>query len=863
MVTAWSSAVTSLTDAHRDELRASALSDDAISLLRWFTDHHGALVLPYLRPDGTTETCRNGRPFTRSKPAWNAAQLAADPKPPKYLSPKGNGCRPYHSHQAIAAGGYPDRLANIHVPLRITEGEKKTEAATLHDPGRITVGIGGISSWQDTYDGGDSRPLVELEEIPMLGRRVIISPDSDVLKDQVYAGTKGLAEYLKGRGAAVRIERWPNDLNGDRLGLDDLIHRYGASYFLAIAAIAHPAFFTKGKGEKAVEVFNLPEEPSTAHGRGVYFVGMVGRQWRQSSNGERFWHQWTGTHWSEHNGHDRVESLIERFLDAQGWKRREFGVIRDLRCSLRRSVDGPPPPPAAGLVPFSYGALGLTDRALVPHDPNHGNRWCLPFPWQQEAAAPRIEAFLLDRLGDPSAVAVWRAFAQSLLTGSRPKAFVEITGPSDGGKSVVARLLEALVGGNNVVSGNLARLEDGSQRFETARFRGARLAVFPESGRFNGSLETLKAMTGGDPITAEIKGSSAPATFIFGGGVLIVGNSPMQPADNSGAVITRRRSLRVDRPVPAQQQRLMLEPDGAGGWRGELAAELPGLAAWVLAMDPTEARAALSRESGSVARREAELLTLLDTDTLAEWADQFLVWDPDAVARVGGVKSPAESFLLPHYRRHVEEAGGRPLGEKFFKVKLIGLLRDTLRLPLPAGSPRDGSYRDRTLGSLLPYVRLRGSADEQLPGVVTFGSMHSDGRGWKSTEGEMGKTQSSDGREGRDRGNQLTGLGDEVGGVVDSCKRASSALLSLPSHQSPDRDLGVSLPSRLPCLPSRDGLILTRLPSWAAHAVAIRDAEPSLLGCQVANVLMARHGIDVTGQRVNSVLKDWDTGKRP
>ena len=854
-----------LSAAHRSELQSSALTDAAIARLRWHTDQHGALVIPYLQPDGSPETVRNGKPFERRKPAWTAEQLATDP--PRYLSPKDQGCRLYHSHQAIAAGTYSDRLANIHLPLRITEGEKKTEAATLHDPARVTVGIGGISSWQDHYDGGESRPLIELDEIPMDGRTVIISPDSDVLKPQVHAGTRGLAELLKGRGARVLIERWPNDLNGERLGLDDLIHRYGAAYFLHVAAIAHPAFVIKGKN--ADEVFDLPEEPKTAHDRAVYFVGMVGRHWRQSSSGERFWHQWSGTHWGEHSGHDRVESLLERFLDAQGWKHREFSVIRDLRGSLRRSVGDLSPSPAAGLVPFQNGALRLTDRVLMPHDPNHGNRWSLPFPWQPEATAPRIEAFLLDRLGDSSAVAVWRAFAQSLLTGSRPKSFVEITGPSDGGKSVVARLLEALVGSVNTVSGDLARLESSANRFETYRFRDARLAVFPESARYGGSLETLKAMTGGDPITAEIKGSSAPATFTFSGGVLVVGNHPMRPADNSGAVIARRRSLRVDRPVPVDQQRPMLEPDGMGGWRGELAAELPGLAAWVMAMDPAEVRAALSRDSASLARREAELMTLLDTDTLAEWADQFLVWDPEAVSRVGGATDSVESFLLPHYRRHVEEAHGHPLGQKFFKSKLVDLLRDTLRLPMPPDrlQSRHGPYKDRVLGSLIPCVRFRAPDEEELPGVVSFGTFAKGGsvteEDGPETAERMAKTQSRDGRDERDGRikNQL--LGEEREKDKTPIGGEEAVFRPLPSLPFPDRVLGVTLSSRLPSLPSRDGLISTPMPPWAADAVAIRDADPSLLACQVANELMARHNIETTGQRVASVLKGWDRGQRP
>ena len=134
--------------------------------------------------------------------------------------------------------------------------------------------------------------------------------------------------------------------------------------------------------------------------------------------------------------------------------------------------------------------------------------------------------------------------------------------------------------------------------------------------------------------------------------------------------------------------------------------------------------------------------------------EQFLVWDPAAVA--GSVTSPARRS-----RSCCPTTGGtwkssrETTGEKHFKGKLVGLLRDTLRLPMPAGSLRDGAYRDRVRGSLVPFVRFV-AAGMKGAGVVTFGTLVSNGRGWKSTEGEMGKTQSSDGRDGRDGRNQLT-----------------------------------------------------------------------------------------------------------
>lgn len=182
----------------------------------------------------------------------------------------------------------------------------------------------------------------------------------------------------------------------------------------------------------------------------------------------------------------------------------------------------------------------------------------------------------------------------------------------------------------------LQRIEDRTQRFETAKLRGRRLAVFSECQDYSGSLEILKAITGGDPIGAEIKGGRH-FDFVFTGGVVLVGNGPIKSSDPTGAVINRRRSLPITRVVAPADQRPMLDSDGAGGWRGELVAELPGWATWCLSMPAAEARAALARDIRSQSRVEAELSILLSTDYLAEWAETALVWDgaSDRFVRVG------------------------------------------------------------------------------------------------------------------------------------------------------------------------------------------------------------------------------------
>jgi phage/plasmid-associated DNA primase len=712
-----------LSDQHRQKLRSSALSEEQINALGWSSLHTGSLLIPYIKPDGSPELCHGGQPFTRerlSQKQIDEQRRKGNSKPGKYRSPKGEGCRIYHSALAIRQGNYGQRISNRFVPLRITEGEIKTEAAAVHDPERITIGLGGVSSWQDRYDNRpDSMPLVDFDEFHLERREVRLCFDSDLHKPQVASGLRKLAEFLQEKGARVLIEVLPNGLDGDRLGVDDLIHRHGAGAFLAIAAIARPPFTKKGEWE-------FRPEPANTCERNVYLAGMHGRCWRTSRAGNDRWHQWTGTHWIEVEGHDEILKVIEQFAQLQGWHNRESHTIRSLREAFRRTVEQGLEHAAPGLLPFRNGCLRLDDRRLIPHQPEHGNSWYLPYDYDPAADCDGIQALLQDRLGDAANVALLRAFARALVVGERLKCFLEITGPSNTGKSVLANLLVALVGHDNTAAGKLERLEDHGQRFETAKFCGKRLAIFSECQSYGGQLQTLKALTGGDPIAGEVKGGRH-FEFTFHGGVVLVGNGPIRPSDPTGAVINRRRSLHVEKVVAAADERQLLDADGAKGWRGELVAELPGLVNWCLSMPEKEARQALARDVRSVCRAEADLRTLLDSDHLAEWADRCLVWDEAGHVRVGTPDSPEDKYAYASYAKHVHEQGTvtRPLSVKVFKQKLVDLLRDTLGLPLPPGDLRGGDYRQRGVGSVVPCLRWRTAADEtgDAPGVVRQGFM--------------------------------------------------------------------------------------------------------------------------------------------
>ena len=706
-----------LNQEHLEKLQESALSDQHLFSLSWRSLSNGRLEITYLQPDGSPEQCFDGStPFKR----WRLPQVEVDKakaqgkKGAKYLSPSDNGCRIYHSHLAIKAGGYAERLKDRLVPLRITEGELKTEAATAHDPDRLTIGLGGVSSWQDRRAGGEnSAPLPDLLELELDGREVRLCFDSDLGKPQVAHQLRALSELLKSCGAHVLIEVLPNGLNGERLGVDDLIYRHGDVVFREIASIARCPFQKKST---TVE-WGFSPEPRDTRERNVYLFGLLGDHWK-TLDGNHRWRRWTGTHWEEVNGDSEIDRELERFAVLQGWRNRELVTINSLKAAFRRSVGAASEVEPQNLIPLKNGCLKLPELKLIPHDPHNGNSWCLPYVYDPVADCRGIQDFLSDRLGDPATVEVYRAFARGLITDTRLKCFIEISGPSNTGKSVLTNLLTALVGTSNTQAGKLHRIENPSCRFETIGLKGKRLAVFSECQDFSGQLQTLKAVTGGDPIAAEIK-HGPQLHFVFTGGVVLTGNGPIRASDPTGAVINRRRSVHVTKVVAASDERQLLDPDGQGGWRGELVKELPGFLNWCLDMTPEDAAKALARDVRSIARAEAELQTMLDSDPLIDWADQTLVFSPEGFLRVGREGDDSRIYLFANYRRFIDGLGpnGRPLSMRTFKAKLVDLLRDTLGLPLPAGSTRSGEYKQRGLGSVVPCVAWKGE-DSDEPGII-------------------------------------------------------------------------------------------------------------------------------------------------
>ena len=468
----------------------------------------------------------------------------------------------------------------------------------------------------------------------------------------------------------------------------------------------------------------LPEEPDKeenphfAHERVVLLLPYFKDHWRADYELEKSWCQHVGTHWEGIHSNDPFNRALEETYNEIGWAIRDSSTVRCDREGLRRAIGGEMGSPDPKLIPFTNCCLNWETGELIPHSPMLWNRYSLPFDYDPKAPSPKIILdFLKDRLEKDEVIALFRAFVWHVITGRSMKCFLEVSGPGNTGKSVLAALLQAAVGSVNIAATSLQRIEDTTNRFETYKLRGKRLLVCSESQGYSGQMEMLKAITGGDLITAERKNSVAPVDFYFLGGVLLMGNSPVRPSDRSSAVVNRRRSIQVTKVVNATDERQLLERDGAGGFQGELVPELGAFIKWVLEMDPTEARKAISRDITSFARANTEKEILLETDHLARWANERLIFDERASSSVGTSAGLLNDFT-DWYQVNV---GGKTYGQHNFKDKLVTLLRDVLCAPLPNGSLQKNPYRKREVGSVVPYVRLRDRhEDAGISGVVDW-----------------------------------------------------------------------------------------------------------------------------------------------
>jgi Protein of unknown function (DUF3631)/Domain of unknown function (DUF3854) len=119
-------------------------------------------------------------------------------------------------------------LGNPDVPLWITEGPVKADAAVSH--GLACVALFGVYAWRARNEFGGTTVMTQLEWLHLKDRQVYLAFDSDlILKVQVYDALARLRGVLEHFGAHVAIVVLPAGEHAEKTGLDDYLTRGGTA----------------------------------------------------------------------------------------------------------------------------------------------------------------------------------------------------------------------------------------------------------------------------------------------------------------------------------------------------------------------------------------------------------------------------------------------------------------------------------------------------------------------------------------------------------------------------------------------------------------------------------------------------------
>ncbi len=622
----------SLNNEHLAKLRKSALADSEIEALGWSSLHNGRLQIPYFRPDGEPELCHDGKPFVR----WRLSDLEIEKlkrkgtkQPGKYRSPWNEGCRLYHSRLSIQQGSYSERLNNPRVPLRITEGELKVEAATTHDTVRVTIGLGGVDSWVDHYDGGDdSKPLVEFEEIPFQGREVRLCFDSDLDKPSVATALKKLANFLADMGAHVLIEVLPHDLDGERLGVDDLIYRHSPEAFHFITGMARSPFRERRsaakEGEATYREWIFSPEPYESHHKAVMAWAVFKDNYAQRPGMGLY--RWAGTHWEIANTKSRVpiDKPLHQWMDLMGWTKRSNNVFSASRSELIARLETEDWDDES-LMAFANGTLDLKTNELREHRHSDRLTFCFPFPYQPSAPCPTWQGFLAETLGDEDLIRLFRAaFRWTVKPKDRHQPFphelsFDVFGRKGTGKGTISEVLMAICGGRH-----------GTGRINSATFSnpnalyslvGKRVAIDPDaSGRIQ-DAGTFNSVASNEPVPVKALYQNVTHERL---GVVIWRFFNDQPGASGGGVEGMGRRI-----VPFHFPRAVAKPDTT--LKARLLEEVAGIFWWAWGMSDDEMNQALRNRGAVDAVRVAAAEAALERDPILRF---LLETFPDGIERI-------------------------------------------------------------------------------------------------------------------------------------------------------------------------------------------------------------------------------------
>jgi len=615
-----------------------------------------------------------------------------DGKKPKYRTPKDEYDAFLAKHPEI--GGYWRDLDTLRARcftingkpyILITEGGFKGITGCMHDI--PTVALVGVTMGLTPRKKGKPDLVPALKRLAEAGFNFIIAFDSDTKPETVKSvrrAEKRIAERLRAYGCDVLsvTGHWEPGENGELKGMDDFITNKSIEEFRAILMQAAPIGETLDTSDSKKSKQLPPPSVIAEELAETYRDKLV---WESEY---QLWRRYGAKHdgvWDIETV-ESIKGLIHTHLRSKGLSGFNAGYVSSITTILHSDLEVRDWKEAAGLIPLRDGVLDQITQELKPHAPGYRFTWQLPFKWSDRfAGCEPIEKFLLKITGNQAIANVLLAFLNCIVTRqSKYQRYLELKGGGGTGKSTFMGLARALAGEENTVSSQLKHLENN--QFETAKFYGKLLGLFPDSERWQGEVSVLKQMTGQDPIRYERKGVQQCRDFVFGGMVILSANEAPESRDLTSGQERRKLTIELDIKVPEYEDEELIE---------QFKPFLPGLLKRVLDMPREEVTRLIKHTDRQVPElAQVKWKQLCETNPIAGWLDEKAVIDPDAKGYIGlGDIDEAGRWLYANFCKHQQESGTKnSIPMKRFSNNLRDLLKNQMKVAITEGRDAQGRF---------------------------------------------------------------------------------------------------------------------------------------------------------------------------
>jgi putative DNA primase/helicase len=584
-----------------------------------------------------------------------------------------------------------------------------------------TIALSGVDMATLGGRGGQLTPTIA--KLATAGRPCEIAYDADLADNiNVRAAAIAFGRSLKKADCHVTVRTWSVDLGK---GIDDAIENVGVEEFERQSEVLDFDEWLKPK-KKAKEAAiddddeEAPKKKPLAQSIVAKSIAEAYRNtlaWRPAyKKWYRYGSELEGL-WSR-NDEEFISRLISAELSARGIEHSAnylAGIIKLLKAFLAvKDWDA-----KSGLLPAKNGVLDLKTLKLLPHNSQYKLTWQLPYNYDPMASCKPITDWLqATTKGNKFLVELLRAYLYSIVYGRVDiHRYLELLGPSGSGKGTFMKLATMLVGDRNTHITKLKKLEG---QFETAALLDKKLVLVTDSDKYGGSVETLKAITGGDRIPYEEKFLQAGEGFQPSCKVIISCNEPIQTQDYI-ALERRRISVPFDNKISVDKQRALIE-EVDGEMIGEFVDLLPGLLNWVLSIPKETAEEYLRKTEQMVpGYKKIALEAIIQTNPIADWADQFLIYEEGARLQVGVAQKNRDngtsnsylhitSWMYASFAEFCVTTGTHLLSLKRFILLANDLLANQLKLDV-------SHARDRVC-AFFKNLRLRSEFDD-CPGLIS------------------------------------------------------------------------------------------------------------------------------------------------